>query len=289
MTEQPANRDFESFILTAFEQNYQELRIDSGHAIAPDVKETALQQVLLYWRMLHEIAENVTDTEVRLSLPGLETPHERSFTIEGVVDILRDNERVIMYDIKTHNADYVRANTEQYEQQLNIYAFIWKNLRQQSLDEMAIIATDFPETVKEALSPGNEKQLDYALKHWEPVVQIPFNLARVDQTIIEFGKVVDCIEEGCFTPPSLERLNETMPGTRAVRFGTHVCRNCDARFSCSSYRKYAWQGRPAIRDRSTMEYFREANNDIDQETWRSANLEALESAADLRADFSSRG
>jgi hypothetical protein len=53
-----------------FEQNYEELRLDSGHAVTPHVKETALQQVLLYWRVLHEVAENVTDTEVRLSLPG---------------------------------------------------------------------------------------------------------------------------------------------------------------------------------------------------------------------------
>jgi hypothetical protein len=41
----------------------------------------------------------------------------------------------------------------------------------------------------------------------------------------------------------LDRLNETMPGTRSIRFGTHVCRNCDARFSCASYRQYAWTGR----------------------------------------------
>ncbi len=62
--------EMENFIRQVFEQNYEELRLDSGHAISPDVKQTALNQVLLYWRILREIAENVTDTEVRLSLPG---------------------------------------------------------------------------------------------------------------------------------------------------------------------------------------------------------------------------
>jgi hypothetical protein len=35
----------------------------------------------------------------------------------------------------------------------------------------------------------------------------------------------------------VERLRQPAPGTH-VRFATHVCRNCDARFSCTSYREY---------------------------------------------------
>ena len=33
-------------------------------------------------------------------------------------------------------------------------------------------------------------------------------------------------------------LKETIPGTRQ-KFATRICRNCDARFSCDSYRGYA--------------------------------------------------
>ena len=57
-----------------FEQNYEELRLESGQAVAPDVKQTALNQVLLYWRKLRAIAEGVTDTEVHLSLPRQRHP-----------------------------------------------------------------------------------------------------------------------------------------------------------------------------------------------------------------------
>lgn len=277
----------DDFIEAVFEQNYEELRVDSGHAIAPDVKRTALEQVKLYWRMLRDVAENVTDTEVRLSLPGQETPTGRDYTIEGVVDIVRDNDRVVMYDIKTHNADYVRANIDIYEQQLNIYAYIWHNLRHQPLDEMAIIATDLPDPVRLALARENQAELDYALSQWQPLVPIEFDEERVEQTIREFGQVVDNIEGGRFMPPALDRLNEFMPGTRNIRFGTHVCRNCDARFSCAPYRQYAWQGR-SIAERSVMQYFSESAAEAEQEAWRSANLEATASGNDLRADFSTR-
>jgi hypothetical protein len=280
-------QDIEAYILQIFEQNYEELRLDSGHAITPDVKKTALQQVLLYWRVLREVAENVTDTEVRLSLPGQETPRGRDYSIEGIVDIVRDNDRTVMYDIKTHNADYVRANLEIYEQQLNVYAYIWQELRRQRLDEMAIIATDFPESVRDALFHEDENELAYALSQWQPLVPIAFDRQSVEQTVHEFGAVVDEIEDGRFSPPPLDRLNEFMPGTRNVRFGTHVCRNCDARFSCTSYRQYAWTGRQ-VAERSVMQYFAEQINDLEQDAWRSANLDSAQDGSDLRADFGTR-
>jgi hypothetical protein len=280
--------DIETFLREVFEQNYEELRLDSGHAIAPDVKKTALQQVLLYWRKLSRIAENVTDTEVRLSLPGQETPKGRDFTIEGVIDILRENERTVMYDIKTHDAEYVRANIEPYEAQLNVYAHIWHELRGQPLDGTAVIATDFPEEVRSALASENEEALIYALAHWEPVVEIDFDPRRVVETIRSFGAVVDCIEDGSFSPPDLGRLQEAMPGTRHIRFGTHVCRNCDARFSCGPYREFSQATHQSAADRSAMQYFSEAVNDVEQEAWRTGNLDAARGADELRRDFSTR-
>lgn len=277
----------EAFIRESFEKNYEELRVDSGHAVAPDVKQTALYQVLLYWRKLRSVAENVTDTEVRLSLPGQESPQGREFTIEGVVDILRENDRTVMYDIKTHDADYVRANIELYEAQLNVYAHIWNELRQQPLDGTAVIATDFPEAVRVALAMENEEALRYSLDAWHPVVEIDFDIRHVEETIRRFGEVVDCIESGQFAPPPISRLQETLPGTRNIRFGTHVCRNCDARFSCTPYREFSQVVRQAA-DRSVMTYFTEAVSDPEQDAWRTGNLDVAQTADELRADFSTR-
>jgi len=72
--------------------------------------------------------------------------------IEGVVDIVREEGRTTMYDIKTHDLDTIHGNLELYEQQLNVYAHIWRHLRGQELDETAIISTSFPSAVKEALN-----------------------------------------------------------------------------------------------------------------------------------------
>jgi len=288
MSAKTYEQEIEAFIREVFEQNYEELRLDSGHAISPDVKRTALNQVLLYWRVLREVAENVTDTEVRLSLPRQETPTGREYTIEGVVDILQDKERTLMYDIKTHNADYVRANIDLYEQQLNVYGHIWKELRRQPLDGTAVIATDYPETVRDALNSGDQAALAYALSQWEPVVPIDYDPRRVEQTVREFGVVVDDIEDGRFSPPLLEKLNTILPGTRNVRFATHVCRNCDARFSCASYRHYAWSGRQSA-ERPLLQYYVDsAQTDAEQESWRDANLDAGSEAEDLQADFTTR-
>ena len=61
------------------------------------------------------------------------------------MDIVREDDRVVMYDIKTHDTEAIKANIEDYERQLNVYAYIWQNLRGQRLDETAVICTQLPE------------------------------------------------------------------------------------------------------------------------------------------------
>jgi len=233
-----SDEEITELIHTFFDDNFDALRLEAGYRLSPDAKEIALQQVLLYWRRLKDIATTVTDTEVRLNLPDQTTPAGRTFGIEGVVDIVRDNDRTIMYDIKTHEASFIRANLEPYEKQLNVYAYIWHHLRGQPLDETAVISTDFPESIREALITSNEAKLARELDQWDPVVQVPFDLDRVQTTIQDFGNVVDKIEEGHYAPPPVSKLQAPLPGGRSP-FGREICRNCDARFSCSSYRTYA--------------------------------------------------
>lgn len=235
--------DIEARILEFFEENFEMLSMESGHSLSPDAKRAAQLQVLFYWRRLREVAEKVTDTEVRLSLPEQKTRKGRRFGIEGVVDIVREQDRTVMYDIKTHEAEAVRANTEEYLRQLNVYAHIWQNLRKQRLDETAIISTAFPEAVREALNK-TEEELEAELQKWEPLIPLPFDAARVQETIARFGEIVDKIEEGEFVPPSLDKLKTKQPGMKTI-FAVQTCRNCDARFSCSAYRAYAQSSRGA--------------------------------------------
>lgn len=262
----------ENFIRQVFEENFEQMLLESGHTISAESKATALQQVLLYWRKLREVAEHITDTEVLLTLPGQTTPRGREYTIEGVVDIVREDDRVVMYDIKTHDADYVRANLDLYQQQLNVYTHIWQELRQQRLDGAAVIATDYPRAVRDALSNPDPMALEYALGRWDPLIPIPYDPAHKDRTLFEFGKVVDCIAEGQFTAPPVEKLHERVGMSLTHdRFGTRVCRNCDARFSCDAYRQYAQGSKQTREFKDSMIYFVDEN---EREEWRTARMDA---------------
>ena len=115
------NDDIEQFVRQAFEENFEQLRAESGHALSPDVRAAALEEVLLYSYRLRDLAERITDTEVRLNLPNQRTPKDRKFGIEGVVDIIREETRTTMYDIKTHDPELIRQNIGLYQDQLNIY------------------------------------------------------------------------------------------------------------------------------------------------------------------------
>jgi hypothetical protein len=227
----------EVFIHRTFNENFARLRLENRHSLSPELKRTALQQVLAYWRRLRdEVAKKVTQTEVKLNLPSQKSPKGRKFGIDGVVDIVREGNRTIMYDIKTHNPEYIQANKEEYEQQMNIYAYVWRNLREQDLDEAAIITTQFPDSLKHALDRGDKDAVARILPEWNPIIPIQFNTGRIKETINDFGKVVDSIEEYEFNSPSIQKLVRVEIKGRT--FASRVCRNCDGRFSCSSYREY---------------------------------------------------
>lgn len=108
----------EGFLRDAFEANYARLRYETGHALSLELKEAAWQQIHLYWHRLHDLARRVTETEVRLVLPNQKTPKGRTFGIEGVVDIVQEEGRTVMCDLKTHDAAVVHANLPDYAQQL---------------------------------------------------------------------------------------------------------------------------------------------------------------------------
>jgi hypothetical protein len=229
--------EMEAALKKMFDENFQRLRAESGHSLSPEVKVLAWQQVVLYWRRLREIAESITDTEVRLNLPCQKTPKGRAFSIEGVVDIVREADRTTMYDIKTHDLNFVKENLPFYEKQLNVYAYIWQHLRGERLDEMAVICTQLPQRVRDAFAGGNEDDLEAALREWDPVVPMALDLSNVQDTIRKFGEVVDAIEEGCFAPPPVAKLRKGQAKNK--NFARRICQNCDARFSCHPYREYA--------------------------------------------------
>jgi hypothetical protein len=269
------DKDIEDFILESFEDNFERLKLESGHAITPDVKEAALQQVLMYWKKMRAVAEKVTETEVKLTIPEQVTPEGRKYSIHGIVDIVREDELTLMYDIKTHDADFVRDNVDLYEKQLNVYAHIWQKLRGMKLDGTAIIATAPTNDLKHAMRNGNSELIEKAMQEWEPLIDIPIDETSLDETIKDFGSVIDKIESRQFCPPPLEKLNSPVSVSKKVLFGTDACRNCDARFSCTSFRQYAQANYQ--RPETAMHYYlNEFGSDQEKGEWLDANLETAE-------------
>jgi hypothetical protein len=269
------------FIQEALEDNYQILRHEVARSLTPDGKAAALRQVLLYWRRMRHVAESITDTEVKLSLPNQHSPGGYIFSINGVVDIVRDDERTIMYDLKTHDESYVRAHKDFYEEQLNVYAHIWQELRDEPLDKSAVIATQYPRQIAQALEAGDEEMLASLLEGWDPLVPIPFDQEKVAATIAEFGQVVDAIEDGDFDPPPLSKLREKIyRQERQETFATRTCRQCDARFTCDTYRQYLRETYGSDR-RTYRRYLEDMGTDEEREVWRTANLDSAPTTEEL--------
>lgn len=275
----------EAFIREAYARNFELLRQEGVGSITADLRAAGLNQVLLYWRHLREIASRVTDTEVLVQLPGQRTPAGRAFGIEGVVDVVREGETTYLYDIKAHDADLVRQNPEGYLMQLTLYAHIWGSVHNDEVDGLAVIATSPPPDVDACLPAGRlvdeittdeQRQLEEALKTWQPVVEMPYDPARVEEAVQQFGAVVDAIEEGRFDPPPPEVLHEPWLRT-GQRFAARVCGNCDARFSCGSFRAFAAQaaGKHWQMAEFAQYFYDDYGSEMEQEQRLSAALDAL--------------
>ncbi|MGZ3747958.1 MAG: hypothetical protein ACXVCD_11520, partial [Pseudobdellovibrionaceae bacterium] len=76
-----------------------------------------------------------------------------------------------------------------------------------------------------------------ALGDWDPVVEVNVKTPEVQTITKKFGEVVDKISTKEFAPPGLEKLKSKANG-QDRDFGSLVCRKCDGRFSCTTYREY---------------------------------------------------
>lgn len=231
-----------------FEENFDYLRESAGHTISRNLKEQAFQQILCYWKKNKDIVEKMTRSEVKLSLPEQKTPNQSiPYTIEGVVDIVSEGNETWLYDLKTHPVERIKGQPELYKEQLSIYGYIWQNLQGNKLDNTAIISTPVPENLQRALRDNNESAITRLIAKWEPVIPFGYSEDEVADIIEKFGETVEKIENSEFEAPPVQTLEEKPNGMKSS-FGTHVCRNCDIRFSCNSFFEFIVNSRGANRN-----------------------------------------
>ena len=232
-------KDIEDFIKLRLKENLKLMQAETGQRVNQNVVIAAERQALAYWHTMHMLAENITETEVKLSLPECTTPKGRTFTIEGVVDIVQEDSGMSIYDIKTMSRDYVENNKSKFAMQLNVYAHILAGLKGYKVKKAAVIATAPADAVKRKFNTAPFETYIDMLKSMDPFVEIPLDEASITDTITKFGEIVDRIQDGDFKPKSVGDLKrKDTEGGKTRQFGTDVCRNCDARFSCSSYRAF---------------------------------------------------
>jgi PD-(D/E)XK nuclease superfamily len=262
-----------------FDANYRQILAEGGaHVLTPRALDQARQQVEHYWKKLREIAVNVSETEVRLQLPNQTTPKGRKFVIEGVVDLVREAERIRMYDIKTHYCEEVLQHRQSYAAQLNVYAYIWRELRGQEVHEIGVIAIQLPDSLREAIRRDDKAAIARALVRWNPLVPIPFDSVSIRETFQKIARVVDQIEDGEFHSPPATSLGavagaDENSGGESVRFATLHCRNCDGRFSCGSYREYMNSAGKAGRRFDVLTYMEKSEDDGELDDWIDGNIE----------------
>ena len=230
-----------------FEEDFNILRESAGHTISRNQKEMALQQVLCYWRKNRDIIQKMTRSEVKLNLPEQKTPQKKiPYTIEGVVDIVQEGDETWLYDLKTHPIEQIKGTPKNYKEQLSIYGYIWQKLQGNRLDNTAIISTPVPEDLQRALRHDDENAVSRLMEKWEPIIPFGYSEDEVADIIEKFGNTVEKIENLEFAAPPVEVLNTRQDGMKSA-FGTHVCRNCDVRYSCKSFREFIMNSRSASR------------------------------------------
>lgn len=231
----------EDYIKEKTKENFQLIRLEGGHTITQESMENAKVLVLNYWRKLKSVIEKVTQAEVPLILPEQVTPEGRKFTLQGVVDVVTDESGTWIYDIKTVDVDSIHDNIEFYKAQLSVYAYVWKKLKNKSLDGCAIIAVGMTKPLRKAIKTEDQDEINRAIAAWNPVVKVEINEDSIEEAIQEFGKIVDKIESCDYTARPAKELGTHQQITgNSKTFAENVCNNCDIRFSCDSYQEYKY-------------------------------------------------
>ena len=78
---------------------------------------------------------------------------------------------------------------------------------------------------------------------------------------------------GQFAPRPIDVLAAQI-GRTPKTFANVVCLECDARFSCASFRAHATGGRSS-NDRAFARYYADYGPDAEREEWRTAAFEAV--------------
>ena len=180
-----------------FEENYESLLATGLRPLAKTPKESALKQVITYFRQNQDLLERIVETEVDVSV------EKEDYIIVGKVDLLLGkDDKLEILDFKTQpRPDYGDPLIEKYRKQLCHYAYIIRE-RYGKMPERLYIYWTPEERRKDAL------------------MELNYNENLIDEAGLYFDNVVKKIRERKFEVKIKPDVNK-------------VCKDCDFRFYCS--------------------------------------------------------
>lgn len=178
----------EKFIEQRFEFNYKYLLLRETRQIGKEQKETALKQVINYWKNNKHNIEKVIETEVDVTL------EKDGYILNGAIDLVRgDDDQLEVLDFKSQRRpEPGDAYIDTYYKQLCIYAHILHERRGVQPKRLVIYWT-----AEEDLSKA--------------VMEFPYNPDDVASAISHFNEVVADIQQQNFAvshPPDKKVCNE---------------------------------------------------------------------------------
>lgn len=187
----------ENKIEDLFENNYKSLLATGLRPLDKTPKESALKQVITYFKQNQDLLERILETEVDVSV------EKDDYIIVGKIDLLLGkDEKLELLDFKTQpRPDYGDPLIERYKKQLCLYAYIIKE-RHNKMPERLYIYWTSEEKRKDAL------------------MEIEYDENLIEEAGLHFDNVVRKIKERDFDVKIKPDVNK-------------VCKDCDFRFYCA--------------------------------------------------------
>jgi DNA helicase-2/ATP-dependent DNA helicase PcrA len=178
-----------------FNENYEALLKMGLRPLAPNIKESALKQILNYFYQNNEIFSKIKDTEIEVSI------EKNNYILLGIIDlIIEDNEELEIIDFKTQkkplNTDPI---LEKYRKQLSIYAYILKERYGREPKKLKLYWT------------SEEKRKD-------SIVEFDYDESYVKKVINEFDEIINKISNKDYNIREAPK--------------SKICKECDLRFVC---------------------------------------------------------
>ncbi|MDI9348082.1 MAG: hypothetical protein QM538_06210 [Methylacidiphilales bacterium] len=244
-----------------FDNNVNEIKSQGSHTLNNHVITNAYIEVVAYWLKHEQMKNSIIASEEKIQENNINTTKGRVCSLQGVVDIMQYDDvemSAALFEIKTQPKEYLTDIAIQCEKQLSLCKEIWSkniNNKDKSITNTYVISTSVPRHIKQEikklyLTPESSSSviqsnatLDSFIRDWDPILQINTNAKLARETIADCKEIVDQIEDYKFNPPPPSVLKKVMPVSKRP-FGSEVCRHCDVRFSCESYKAFVSSTNP---------------------------------------------